>query len=170
VDAFLTIPLFKRTYEEFRGKELPPEFGMKNALRNQFGVVPNRVDLAYRVLMESAEQAGFFETRMGAKTHLILPAFRPGTPMPTALQEGLSDAATESSGTDASGGGGSGEGGDGRGTGSAEMRMIRSPAANQLDDVKAKYIATLIKLFEDKSANGELDEKLMERIERLLGT
>ena len=35
-------------------------------------------------------------------------------------------------------------------------------------DNVAQYVATLIKLFQAKTEKGELDEKLMERIERLL--
>jgi len=42
--------------------------------------------------------------------------------------------------------------------------------ANGLGNAREKYLTTLIKLFEEKAANGEMDEKLMERIERLLGS
>ena len=172
VEAFFNIPLFKKIYEDFRGKELPPEFGMKNALRNTYGVVPGRVDVAYRALIDSAETAYFFETRMGARTHLILPAIQ--APNPNPHNAPAAPAATPNT---------SGGNGGGNGTNVGEEKPTdRQPAqlgatlranpnvAAQLTDVKAQYLATLIRLFEKKSEDGELDEKLMERIERLLGT
>ena len=58
--------------------------------------------------------------------------------------------------------------GSGGGNG-AEQRGRQSFNAGALDGVKAQYLSTLIKLFEDKAAKGEMDEKLMERIERLMG-
>lgn len=65
------------------------------------------------------------------------------------------------------GGGGNGSGGDGGG-GEDEYRV--KPSMNLgMADVKAKYVTTLIALFEEKASKGEVDEKLMERIERLLG-
>jgi len=156
VEAFLNVALFKRIYDDFKGKELPPEFGMKNALRLTYGVAANRVHEAYKSLMESADTAGFFETKSGARTHLIMPLIQPvpgaavGTP--AAEKPDL-------------GGGGGGGGGDAGGGGAGEQQ----PQDRALADVKAKYVATLIKLFEERAANGDLDEKLMERIERLIG-
>jgi hypothetical protein len=38
-----------------------------------------------------------------------------------------------------------------------------------MDEIKAKWLSALIKLWEDKAAKGDVDEKLMERIERLMG-
>lgn len=162
VEAFSNVQLFKKVYEDFRGKELPPGFGMKNALRNQYGIVPNRVDLAYRILMESAEQAGFFATRQGAKTHLIMPSF--GAAEPIREIPAQPDVAH-----------GGGDGGDRTGDAqqATERRDDGKPSTgaqpSSLGDAKAQYVASLIRLFEKKSADGTLDEKLMERIERLLG-
>ncbi|KQW38561.1 hypothetical protein ASC76_11190 [Rhizobacter sp. Root404] len=161
IEAFFNVELFKRIYEDFRGRELPPEFGMKNALRNQYGIVPARVDLAYRSLLESADTAGFFATKLGARTHLILPMIH-ATPAPPS-------ASNDEPAMPMIGGGGGGGGGDDGGMPPAASPVFKPAAANvALSDVKAKYVATLIKLFEAKSEKGELDEKLMERIERLL--
>jgi hypothetical protein len=164
VDAFLNVPLYKRIYEDFRGKELPPGLGMKNALRLQYGILGTRVETAYKVLMDSAEQAGFFATRAGAKTHLIIPAFpgSPSQPNPPAQEQ-------RETTTSHGGGGNSGGGSDGRGDVHSNGRTIDDASSTGMQGVKAKYLSTLIKLFEDKSAKGDLDEKLMERIERLLG-
>jgi hypothetical protein len=72
IEAFLSIPLYKAVYDEYHGKELPQAFGLKNALRSRFGVTPQRIDRAYRALMDSAETAGFFEVK-GSRTQLIIP-------------------------------------------------------------------------------------------------
>ncbi|WP_157572105.1 hypothetical protein [Hydrogenophaga taeniospiralis] len=167
VEAFFNAELFRRVHDDFKGRELPPEFGMKNAMRNQYGILPSRVDLAYRVLIESAETAGFFATRAGAKTHLIVPMIHVGagihaTQAPVAADSGPSF-------------GGGGGGGDGPtqppqapSSNPGSSAAVGANQSKSLSDVKAQYLSTLIKLFETKSANGELDEKLMERIERLL--
>lgn len=162
VDAFFNVELFKQIYEDFKGKELPPEFGMKNALRHTYSVAPTRLDEAYKSLIDSSETAGFFETKLGAKTHLILPAFH-APQKPGSAQQQNADASTELGGR---GDGGGNEGGGGPPPPPPSTSPFASAA---IGDVKAKYLSALITLFETKSAKGELDEKLMERIERLLG-
>lgn len=78
VEAFFTVPLFQTVYEEFKGKVLPPPAGLKNLLKTKLKIVKDRVTPAQRVLMESAEYAGFFDTH-GDQTRLIEPAME-GTP------------------------------------------------------------------------------------------
>lgn len=151
VEAFLNVPLFKKIYEDFKGKELPPEFGMKNALKLQYGVAANRVSEAYKSLIDSADTAGFFETKNGARTHLILPLIQPI----------VGAAATPLAGDKPAqefGGGGGGN-----------NPPPKNPPADAVGDAKAKYLAALIKMFEKGVEEGALDEKLMERIERLIG-
>jgi hypothetical protein len=160
VEAFLNVDLFKRVYEDFKGRELPPEFGLKNALRNQYGVVSGRVDTALRSLQESAETAGFFETRMGARTHLILPQIQSMSPRPPAP--------SPEDGRQRDDGGGGGNDGGG-GSGDPPPPAGQPPSSKTLNDVKAEYVSMLIKTLEGRSKDGEMDEKLMERIERLLG-
>lgn len=156
VDAFLNVPLFKKIYEDFKGKELPPEFGMMNALRLKYGVNANRVGDAYHSLLESADTAGFFETKNGARTHLIMPLVQP---IPGAATTPPTE---ERSRTEFGGG-------DGGGDDDGSKVQPAAMGNGTLIDVKAKYVATLIKLFEDRASKGEVDEKLMERIERLIG-
>jgi hypothetical protein len=72
VDAFLAVPLFSRTYEEFKGQTLPPEIGLKNLFENKFKIVKDRVGPAVRVFYESADHAGFFSVG-GDRTKLIKP-------------------------------------------------------------------------------------------------
>lgn len=60
VEAFLSVDFFLRIYEQFKGQVLPAEVGLKNLLQTQYKIVPDRVIPALRVLMDSAESAGFF--------------------------------------------------------------------------------------------------------------
>jgi hypothetical protein len=157
VKAFLNVELFRRVYEEYQGKQLPPEFGIKNALKTIFKVNPNGIERAYRTLMLSAEAAGFFETRAGARTHLIIPTINKGAvpTMPSASPN-------ENLATPEFGGGG---GGSGSGSGGSESG---GAGPTTLETVKARYIQTLITTLEEKGKKGDLDEALMTRIEKLL--
>lgn len=59
-EAFLNVPLYKRAYEEFRGKQLPPRpHGLEQAFV-KFGVPPKRKANARLAFDKSAQQAGFF--------------------------------------------------------------------------------------------------------------
>jgi len=172
--AFLSVELFARIYDEYKGKQLPPEFGLKNALKTMFGVAPPGVERAYRVLIESADTAGFFETRAGARTHLILPTINKGAA--TVAQQMSPDAQT------GGGDGGGGDGGDGGGRdvpGSAgglsgQISGGRAGSGDSgrppsgIEGAKARYIQALINVLEEKGKTGELDEALMGRIEKLL--
>lgn len=73
IDAFLSVPLFSAVFEQFKGQSLPPEVGIKNMLKTRFGIVEDRVTPAFRVLMDSAEQAGLFKTT-GDRTKMVKPA------------------------------------------------------------------------------------------------
>ncbi|MGB6895949.1 MAG: hypothetical protein WBF37_08420 [Dehalococcoidia bacterium] len=84
IEAFLSVPLFKAVYEHYRGQALPAEPGTKNALEHQFGVVKEQVATAYRVLMESADQAGFFAT---GRTHLVEPPAKGAIGPPSEAKE-----------------------------------------------------------------------------------
>jgi hypothetical protein len=59
-EAFLAVPLYRRVYDEFRGKPLPPRpLGLEQAFV-QFGVAPKQKDKARHAFDRSARQAGFF--------------------------------------------------------------------------------------------------------------
>jgi hypothetical protein len=47
-------------------------------------------------------------------------------------------------------------------------RQSPPPAVRSRDDLQNEYIAALIDLLREKSSRGEVDNDLMERIERLL--
>lgn len=60
VDAFLTVPLYRRVFEEYKGHTLPEGVGLGNAMVH-FGVSPKQADRARQAFQRSAEQARFFE-------------------------------------------------------------------------------------------------------------
>lgn len=79
VECFLGVPLFSRVFQTFDGKQLPADVGLENSLKTTFGIVPDRVKPALRVMMNSAEQAGFFATT-GNKSRMIRPVIAQGSP------------------------------------------------------------------------------------------
>lgn len=72
--AFLAVPLYGTVYARYRNTSLPPEVGVRAAMETQWGLTKDRTAAAYRVLMDSADQAGFFDARGGQRTHLIEPS------------------------------------------------------------------------------------------------
>jgi hypothetical protein len=151
VDAFLAVPLFERVYDEHRGRELPPKFGLMNLMRTHYGIVPGRIEKAYRSLMESAEQAGFFEVK-GSRTQLIIPNIQAPRGAPPV------DRPAGDESQRAGGGNGSDDGGD-----------DHPPAAKTQDELRNEYVSALIDVFREKGAKGDIDDALMSRIEKLLG-
>jgi hypothetical protein len=58
--AFLSVPLYRRTYDEFKGKQLPPRpNGLEQAFVT-FGVAPKQKANARYAFEKAAAQAGFF--------------------------------------------------------------------------------------------------------------
>ena len=74
-DAFLSVPLYVRIYEQFKGGVLPPPSALENAMVS-LGVAPKQKDTARQVFQRSATEAGFFA--FGAN-RLVLPSFKNGT-------------------------------------------------------------------------------------------
>jgi hypothetical protein len=156
IDAFMRVPLYKAVYEEYHGKELPPAFGLKNALRTMFGVTPQRIDQAYRALINSAETAGFFEVR-GSRTQLIMPSVPAGLPRRSTPDDEI---APDGDGDQRTGGNGGGPGG-----GRTPPVVLSTATPEQL---KNEYVSTLIRLL-STSASGEDRAELMTKIDKLLG-
>ncbi len=152
VAAFMRVPLYTAVYNEYHGKELPPEFGLKNALRTMFGVTPRRIDQAYRALINSAETAGFFEVR-GSKTQLIMPSVLTTLPRRSLPEE------LDANGDERAGGGGGGD------DGSRTPPVL--PSAATPAQLKTEYVATLIRLL-GASTSGEDRSELMSKIDKLL--
>lgn len=72
VAAFLTVPLYGKVYEQFKGRPLPPQAGLERAIE-AMGVGPKVKDKARQVMLRSAKQAGFFDA---AADRLVKPAIR----------------------------------------------------------------------------------------------
>jgi hypothetical protein len=59
-ESFLTVPLYRATYEKLKGSVLPPNQAIENTMEN-LGVAPKQKDKARQVFMRSAKSAGFFD-------------------------------------------------------------------------------------------------------------
>jgi hypothetical protein len=59
VEAFLTVPLYKSIYEEFKAGVLPPNEGLENKMV-ALGVAQKQKDRARQAFQRSAKEAGFF--------------------------------------------------------------------------------------------------------------
>jgi len=76
-EAFLNVPLFRKIYDEFRGRQLPPRpHGLEQALIS-FGVANNQKGTARGTFDRSAQQAGFFPD--GRQDRLVAPIRRSST-------------------------------------------------------------------------------------------
>jgi hypothetical protein len=70
-DAFLRVPLYRRVYEEFRNRQLPPRPVALERTFVGFGVAAKQADRARHAFDRSAQQAGFFD--QGGRDRLIRP-------------------------------------------------------------------------------------------------
>jgi hypothetical protein len=68
--AFLSVPLYREIYEKYKGKIVPSEAGLESEMVS-IGVAPKQKDRARRIFLQSAQQAGLFES---GRERLILPA------------------------------------------------------------------------------------------------
>jgi hypothetical protein len=75
--AFLSVPLYERLYEHYRGKVLPPTAGLEADI-SSLGVSSKQVDRARQAFERSAEIAGFFER---GRNKLVAPVLVPTTPL-----------------------------------------------------------------------------------------
>jgi hypothetical protein len=77
-EAFLSVELYKRTYEEYRGKTLPGNLGLEHAFTT-FGVTAKQKEKARQTFERSARTAGFFPN--GSEDRLVQPVL--GAPIKT---------------------------------------------------------------------------------------
>lgn len=77
-DAFLSVELFGKIYERYKGSTIPPKVGIRNLLtQDAFSLPEDRLDPTVRILFDSAQQAGMFPS--GDQTRLVRPASKPAT-------------------------------------------------------------------------------------------
>jgi len=62
IDAFLTVPLYKSAYEKFKANVLPEPSELESMMESE-GVPKKQKEVARRIFMRSAKQAGFFGVR-----------------------------------------------------------------------------------------------------------
>jgi len=79
VDAFLNVPLFKRVFDEFKGRQLPPQAGLERAMRS-FGVGVKVADRARQVMLRAAKQAGFLDLQPDRLTLPPIKSEKPADP------------------------------------------------------------------------------------------
>jgi len=75
-NAFLTVPLYRKTYEDFKGRQLPPRLGLEQAFV-RYGVSLKQKEAARQAFEKSANQAGFFAA---GSDRLIEPIIGGGAP------------------------------------------------------------------------------------------
>jgi hypothetical protein len=80
VEAFLTVPLYSKIYDQFKGKTLPPNSGLEAAIVNM-GVVPKQKERARQAFQRSAKLAGFLDI---APDRLVIPVLGKPTVIPPA--------------------------------------------------------------------------------------
>ena len=83
VDAFLSVPLYRAIYEQFKGASLPPPTGLEAAMVS-LGVVQKQKAIARQVFVRSATQAGFFAF---GPNRLVMPPIRGATGGAAPLQQ-----------------------------------------------------------------------------------
>jgi hypothetical protein len=76
VEAFLTVPLYRAIYDQFKNGALPPAQGLENAMVT-LGVSAKQRDKARQVFQRSAKEAGFFAY---GNTKLVYPALGNAVP------------------------------------------------------------------------------------------
>lgn len=145
VQAFLAVPLFQKVYEQFRGKQIPPEIGLKNLFKGApYLILPDRVDPAVRVFLNSAEQAGFFAST-GDRSRLIAPANNGNQGAQQAVPVEGEAATPSTQDKPKSGSGGGGGGGDGTaGIHTAIVGLLRDlppPGTVWSPKAKARFMA-----------------------------
>jgi hypothetical protein len=147
VEAFMAVELFSKVYEQFKGTVVPETAGLRNLLESKYGVVKARVAPTVRILMASAEQAGFFKA--AGNRRMVMPNVThaepvSGGPPPAVHQDDRPDPARTG-------------GGDGGGNGDIPAAFIAllgelPPRGSQLDEetrgaVKAAFENILTILY-----------------------
>jgi len=84
VEAFLTVPLYSKVYEQFQGTVLPPTNSGLEATLGSHGVAPKGRERARQILLKSAQEAGFFQF---GKERLVKPAIRASAAAPFVAPE-----------------------------------------------------------------------------------
>jgi hypothetical protein len=153
IDAFLTVPLYCRVYEEFRNRQLPPRpLPLEHAFVG-FGVAPKQKERARQAFDRSAQQAGFFE--QGGRDRLIRPPV--GSTSQSSFDEestgGLrGETDTAADGPSYGGGGSNGGGGGRRGRLHPFIQglldSLPEPETNWAEEGRTKWLQAAANIFD----------------------
>jgi hypothetical protein len=111
-EAFLTVPLYQKIYDQFKTSTLPPFSGLEGAIVTM-GVAPKQKATARQVFQRSATTAGFF---WSGTDRLVYPPIKAGAIPPAANSAPDMPPPPEGSGEKPAGrSGNGGEGGGGQG-------------------------------------------------------
>jgi hypothetical protein len=83
-EAFLNVELYRKLYDDFRGKQLPPRPAALERAFEHFGVSPKQTDKARQAFDRSAKQAGFFGH---GNDKLVMPGGLDAPPQPDLSHE-----------------------------------------------------------------------------------
>lgn len=73
LDAFMSVDLFRAVFEEYKGRPLPPDIGLKNLFEQTYKIIPTRAAQAVKVMLDSAETAGLFTIAGAGSRKMIQP-------------------------------------------------------------------------------------------------
>jgi hypothetical protein len=79
IAAFEAVPLFKAVLDQYHGRPLPDEGGLRNALTTRWQITPEKAPAVLARLMDSADQAGLFQVA-GNRTTMIRPTIHEASP------------------------------------------------------------------------------------------
>ncbi|MDQ7246657.1 hypothetical protein [Dongia sedimenti] len=118
-DAFLSVELYKRLYDDFRGQILPPRPAALERRFETYGVSAKQTDKARHAFERSAKQAGFFPN--GNMDRLVMPGGLDMPPTPQDAPAGLAVSARFAGGGPSFAGGAQPYGGGGGGSGGGDF-------------------------------------------------
>lgn len=157
VDAFLTVPLYRRVYDEFRNRQLPPRpLALENAFVG-FGVAATQKERARQAFDRSAQQAGFFD--QGGRDRLIRPPVGNVAATGSSGGEAVEQPNNVESEDDHSGHHGGGGGGGGSHSGGPHrgrmhpfiqglLDSLPAPETNWAEEGRAKWLQAAANIFD----------------------
>ena len=154
VDAFLTVPLYRKICDEFRNRQLPPRpLALENAFVG-FGVAPKQKERARQAFDRSAQQAGFFD--QGGRDRLIRPPVGSVGNVSSGESADSGGRRVESPDQGDRGGGGGGSGGGGGGTTNRSrhpfiqglLDSLPEPDTNWTEEGRAKWLQAAANIFD----------------------
>jgi hypothetical protein len=135
--AFLNVPLFRKIYENNRGKQLPPPAALEREMEG-LGVIGTATERARQVFQRSAETAGYFEMD---RTRLIMPAGTGASEVPPATEQAAPEETKSKRG-----------GGDGFGDHDpliiGMFRKLPAPEAVWDEGERLKWLQTVSNIFD----------------------